>query len=98
LDDTPDLVNVAGNASDNVFFTTHAFMHAHNGTEPMRKFIASYNNEYGHDPENAFAALGYDTMNLIADAINREGSTDPGGDSRGHSVYQGLSGNYRQYQ
>jgi branched-chain amino acid transport system substrate-binding protein len=76
-DDTPDLVNIARNASDNVFFTTHAFMDAHNGTEHIRKFIASYNKEYGHDPENAFAALGYDTMNLIADAINRAGSTDP---------------------
>lgn len=75
--DTPDIVSVAGAASDNVFFTTHALMDAQGGTEGIKKFIAAYNKEYGHDPENAFAALGYDTMYLMADAIKRAGSTDP---------------------
>jgi branched-chain amino acid transport system substrate-binding protein len=75
--DTPDLISVAGPASENVFFTTHALIDATGGTEGIKKFIAAYNKEYGHDPENAFAALGYDTMYLIADAIKRAGSTDP---------------------
>jgi branched-chain amino acid transport system substrate-binding protein len=74
--DTPDLVSVAGPAAENVFFTTHALMDAQGGTEGIKKFIAAYNKEYSHDPENAFAALGYDTMYLIADAIKRAGSTD----------------------
>ncbi len=74
--DTPDLVSVAGPAAENVFFTTHALMDAQGGTEGIKKFIAAYNQEYGHDPENAFAALGYDTMYLMADAIKRAGSTD----------------------
>lgn len=75
--DTPDLVSVAGPAAENVFFTTHALMDPTGGTEGIKKFIVAYNEEYGHDPENAFAALGYDTMRLIADAIERAGSTDP---------------------
>ena len=75
--DTPDLVSVAGSAAENVFFTTHALMDATGGTEGIKKFIAAYKTEYGHDPENAFAALGYDTMYLIVDAIKRAGSTDP---------------------
>jgi branched-chain amino acid transport system substrate-binding protein len=74
--DTPDLVSVAGKAAENVFFTTHALMDAQGGTDPIKKFIAAYNKEYGHDPENAFAALGYDTMYLMADALKRAGSTD----------------------
>ncbi len=76
--DTPDLVNVAGKAADNVFFTTHALMDAQGGTDGIKKFIAAYNKEYGHDPENAFAALGYDAVYLLADAIKRAGSTDAG--------------------
>jgi branched-chain amino acid transport system substrate-binding protein len=75
--DTPDLVSVAGPASDNVYFSTHALMDATNGTDGIKKFIAAYNKEYGHDPENAFAALGYDTVYLLVDAIKRAGSTDP---------------------
>ncbi|MCB9100687.1 MAG: ABC transporter substrate-binding protein [Anaerolineales bacterium] len=74
--DTPDLLSVAGPAAENVFFTTHALIDSTGGTDGIKKFIADYNKEYGHDPENAFAALGYDTMYLIADAIKRAGSTD----------------------
>jgi branched-chain amino acid transport system substrate-binding protein len=82
--DTPDLVSVAGMASNNVYFTTHALMDAQSGTDGIKKVIVAYNREYGHDPENAFAALAYDTMYLIADAIKRAGSTDP------HAILQTM--------
>jgi branched-chain amino acid transport system substrate-binding protein len=74
--DTPDLVSVAGPAADNTFFTTHALMDATGGTDGIKKFMAAYKTEYGHDPENAFAALGYDTVYLLADAVKRAGGTD----------------------
>jgi len=74
--DTPDILSVAGPAAENVFFTTHALMDSTGGTEGIKKFISAYNKEYGHDPENAFAALGYDSVYLLADAIKRAGSTD----------------------
>ncbi len=75
--DTPDILSIAGSASDNVFFTTHALMDSKKGTSGIKRFIAAYNKEYGHDPENAFAALGYDAVYLIASAVLRAGSTDP---------------------
>lgn len=74
--DTPDLVKVAGESAENVFFTTHALMDAENGTDGVKKFIEAYNAEYGRAPENAFAALGYDAVYLLVDAITRAGSTD----------------------
>jgi branched-chain amino acid transport system substrate-binding protein len=74
--DTPDLVKIAGPTTSNVFFTTHALMDATNGTDGIKKFIAAYKAAYGNDPENAFAALGYDTVYLLADAIKRAGGTD----------------------
>ena len=74
--DTPDLLSVAGAAADNVFFTTHALMDATGGTDGIKKFMTDYKAEYGKDPENAFAALGYDTVYLMVDAIKRAGSTD----------------------
>jgi branched-chain amino acid transport system substrate-binding protein len=75
--DTPDILKLGGNASDNVFFSTHALMDQNSGDEGVKEFIIAYSKEYGHNPENAFAALGYDTMRLMADAIGRAGSTDP---------------------
>ena len=49
-------------------------MDATSGTDGIKKFIAAYKAEYGNDPENAFAALGYDAVMLVADAIERTGS------------------------
>jgi branched-chain amino acid transport system substrate-binding protein len=44
----------------------------------VQNFVKAYTEEYGTPPENAFAALGYDTMNLIADALKRAtDDTDP---------------------
>ena len=74
--DTPDLLTVAGAAANNVYFTTHALMDATGGTDAIKKFMIDYKTEYGHDPENAFAALGYDTIYLMVDAIKRAGGTD----------------------
>jgi branched-chain amino acid transport system substrate-binding protein len=74
--DTPDILSVAGDSANNVYFTTHALMDPDLGTDGIKAFITAYTAEYGHAPENAFAALGYDSMKLLADAITRAGSTD----------------------
>jgi branched-chain amino acid transport system substrate-binding protein len=74
--DTPLLVEVGGAAANNVYFTTHALIDEKGGTAAVKKFIAGYKKEYGKLPDNAFAALGYDTVYLIADAIKRAGATD----------------------
>ena len=74
--DTPDLVKIGGPTTSKVFFTTHALMDATIGTDGIKKFIAAYKAEYGNDPENAFAALGYDTVYLLADAIKRASGTE----------------------
>jgi len=75
--DTPLLVQVGGKSADNVYFTTHALMDSTKGTPEVKKFIAAYKKEYGKDPDNAFAALGYDAIYLLADAIKRAGAADP---------------------
>lgn len=48
-----------------IYFTTHNF------------FVAAYGDRFGGTPPNAFAPLGCDTVNLLADAIRRAGSADP---------------------
>lgn len=73
--DTDLVASVPGKElSDNVYFTTHAYVGLTTG--PAEEFRAAYEKEYGNPPENAFAALGYDAMGLVADAIARAGSTD----------------------
>ncbi len=73
--DTPLLTEVAGDLANGTYFSTHVAL---NSDDPqVQEFIAAYEEEYGRPPENAFAALGYDTMLIIADAIERAGSAEP---------------------
>jgi branched-chain amino acid transport system substrate-binding protein len=58
-----------------IVFSTHALLDE--GSPSTGEFVRAYRAEYGYPPENAFSALGYDTVNLLADAINRAGSVDP---------------------
>lgn len=73
--DTTLIAEVAGENADEVYYSTHAGLD--NPDPKVQNFVKAYTEEYGRAPENAFAALGYDTMNLIADAIKRAGSADP---------------------
>ncbi len=74
--DTDLVMTVPGAAlADGVFFTTHAYVGLDTGAADT--FREAYEAEYGIPPENAFAALGYDALGLVADAITRAGSSDP---------------------
>lgn len=72
--DTPLLLEQAGPAADEVYFTTHAFLDRATASPRQRRFIAAYRAKYGVAPESAFAALGYDAVMLVADAIKRAGT------------------------
>jgi branched-chain amino acid transport system substrate-binding protein len=88
--DTPLIGEVAGELADDVYYSTHASLD--NEAEIVQSFVAAYEAEYGRKPENAFAALGYDTMNLIADAIRRAGSTEPAAIRDALAATQGFQG------
>lgn len=73
--DTPLLLQLGGEGAHDVYFTTHASLS--NPSEKVQNFVKNYKMTYKTDPENAFAALGYDTMYLIANAIKTAGKADP---------------------
>ena len=56
------------------------------------KFYKAYKAAYDTPPENAFAALGYDTVGLVADAITRAGSADPAKIRDALAATQGYKG------
>ncbi len=89
--DTPLLISVGGKASNDVYFSTHAYMAA-DSTKEIQGFIKAYNAANKTDPENAFAALGYDAVALIADAIKRANSDDPAKVKDALAATKGLVG------
>lgn len=86
--DTPLVGREAGALADGVYYSTHVALDRK--AAPVRRFVASYRKRYGRAPKSAFAALGYDTMRLLADAIRRAGSTDPGAIRRALAATRGF--------
>jgi branched-chain amino acid transport system substrate-binding protein len=93
--DSEALIKVPGaKLAHDLYFATHSFECQ---TRPeVRSFIRAYRQEYGRAPENAFAALGFDALGMLAAAINRAGTTAPS--SLGQALaqtknYPGVTGN-----
>ena len=75
--DNPQLIKAARRTGGGVYFTTHAALGLAHSTVAMREFASLYQSAYGRPPENAFAGLGFDAVNLVARAIRRAKSADP---------------------
>jgi len=87
--DTPLLAELAPTAS-NVFFTTHEGIY---GDSPAAvAFGKAYEAEYGKPPEAVFAALGYDGIKLMADAMTRAGTIDGAAVRDALAATQGFEG------
>jgi branched-chain amino acid transport system substrate-binding protein len=72
--DGSSLIPVGGKAIEGAYFSNHFSVE---DTSPIvQTFVQKYKQKYNVVPD-AFAALGYDAMKLLADAINRAGSPDP---------------------
>jgi branched-chain amino acid transport system substrate-binding protein len=72
--DTSLLLQLAGEDANNTYYTTHVLLDDEAGGKQVKEFMAAYKAEYQVPPEHAFAALGYDTVLLLADAIKRAGT------------------------
>jgi branched-chain amino acid transport system substrate-binding protein len=87
-----DIVHVLGtaNLATNIYFTTHTYRG--DSRPEVLEFMKEYRKQYGQDPENAFAALGFDAANLIASAIQRAKSAEPAAVTRSLAQTRGFKG------
>src|SRR5690349_3976169 len=71
--DSPQLWQLGGAALNGDYISNH---YSKDDPSPaIQKFVADYKGRYNVAPD-ALAALGYDSMRVLADAIKRAGSTD----------------------
>jgi len=74
--DTPLLVELGGkDNANNVYFVTSVGLFAK--STKTDAFVSAYQTEYNKLPEVTSAALAYDAVYLMADAITRAGKDDP---------------------
>jgi branched-chain amino acid transport system substrate-binding protein len=73
--EAPELIQIAGaDALVGTYYSTHF---SPESTDPLsQKFVAAYKAKYSGKVPDAMAALGYDSVLVLVDAIKRAGSTD----------------------
>lgn len=70
-----NLLKVAGNAAVGSYFTAH--FSPNDPDKKVQEFVDLYNSDYGTKPGPS-AALSYDAISLVIEAIKRANSSDPG--------------------
>ena len=71
--DSPKLAEIGGPAVEGSYFSNHYSVD--DPAPVVRAFVAAYKKAYGADPDS-IAASSYDAARLVADAIQRAGSTE----------------------
>lgn len=69
-----ELLQIGGDALNGCYYSTH--FSPENNSEGVRRFVAAYRARWGGETPDAFAALGYDSVGVLADAIRRAGTTE----------------------
>lgn len=71
--DSPKLVEIGGEAMEGSYLSNHYSVD--DPSPAVRRFVEAYKAKYGSEPDS-IAALSYDAARLLADAIERAGSTE----------------------
>jgi branched-chain amino acid transport system substrate-binding protein len=72
--DAPELWELGGDVLNGCYISNH--YSADDPSENIQKFVHNYRQRYGNLTPDAHAALAYDAMRFLADAIQRAGTTE----------------------
>jgi branched-chain amino acid transport system substrate-binding protein len=72
--EAPELITIGGAAVEGCYYSTHYSPQV--DTPAVKAFVAKFQARYDGETPDAMAALGYDSAEVMADAIRRAGSTD----------------------
>ena len=73
--DDPSLHEAVGELATEMYFVTHTFAGDEAG-ENVAEFLDLYEAEHGEPPDTAFVMTGWDTMMVLAQAMEEAGTTD----------------------
>jgi branched-chain amino acid transport system substrate-binding protein len=72
--EAPELVDIGGPAVEGCYYSTHYSPQV--DSPAVKAFVAKFGARYGGKVPDAMAALGYDSAEVMVDAIRRAGSTE----------------------
>ncbi|KXL52417.1 leucine-, isoleucine-, valine-, threonine-, and alanine-binding protein precursor [Anaerotignum neopropionicum] len=90
----PGLVTVGGSAVEGCYFTDHVSFETDN--PKVKEFAEKYKSQFGSEP-SGFSVLSYEAVLLMANAIEKAGSTDSSAivDALKATDMEGLASNYK---
>jgi branched-chain amino acid transport system substrate-binding protein len=87
--EAPQLLEIGGDALEGTYYSTHFAVE--NAGEASHRFVEAFRGRFGAAP-NGLAALTYDAVRLVADAVRRAGSTDRAAVRRALAATRGFAG------
>jgi branched-chain amino acid transport system substrate-binding protein len=72
--EAPELLTIGGAAMEGTFYSTH--YSAEDAAPAVQSFVAKFKAKNNNEVPDAMAALGYDSVYVLADAIKRAGGTE----------------------
>ncbi len=72
--EAPQLIELGGKSVENTYYST--YFSAENNAPEVRAFVERYRTRWNGEVPEAVSALGYDAVYLVAQAIQKTGSTD----------------------
>jgi branched-chain amino acid transport system substrate-binding protein len=72
--EAPELIAIGGTAVEGCYYSTHYSPQV--DTPAVKAFVAKFQAKYNGETPDAMAALGYDSAEVLVDAIRRAGSTE----------------------
>jgi branched-chain amino acid transport system substrate-binding protein len=72
--EAPELIQLAGDAATNTYYSTH--YSAENKSPEVQDFVKKFRARFDGETPDAMAALGYDSVKVLEDAMKRAGTTD----------------------
>ncbi|HUE44825.1 MAG TPA: ABC transporter substrate-binding protein [Aestuariivirgaceae bacterium] len=76
--DDPAMIEALGERLGNdIYFVTHTWM-GEEGHPDMPRFVELYTEMFGEEPDTSFVATGWDTVMMLAEAMEKAGTTEGG--------------------
>lgn len=72
--EAPELVEIGGKALEGCYYSTH--YSPEDASPAVKEFVAKFKARFGGETPDAMAALGYDSVLVLVDAIRRAGTTE----------------------
>ena len=88
--DSPQLWELGGNALNGAYIANHYAVD--NPSSANKEFVSKYKARYESAEPDSLAALGYDAMKLLADAVSRAGTIDGPSLQRALAETRGFEG------